>query len=157
MALQSAILSGNPRLEAVSNGAPSVKKQPPADDPEAVKAIQRALVELGHPLPISYQSGGPDGIFGNETYNAVIAFQKKVFPGEWKEWDGRVGQKTLAKMDELLPSAEEPDRFIGAMLVRTVSKCLDTEPMAVAAIQSTKLPGQQRPTIGAPKLPGRTA
>lgn len=159
MALQSATLSGNPRLEAVSNGAPSVKKQPPADDPDAVKAIQRALVELGHPLPISFQSGNPDGVFGNETYNAVIAFQKKVFPGQWQEFDGRVGQKTLAKMDELLPRAEEPEQFVHAKVVRTVSRCLDTS--ETVAVIASIVPGATtsalRPTIGPPRLPGRTA
>jgi peptidoglycan hydrolase-like protein with peptidoglycan-binding domain len=155
MALQSATLSGNPRLEAVSNGAPSVKKQPPADDPDAVKAIQRALVELGHPLPVSFQSGDADGIFGNETHNAVIAFQKKAFPGQWQEWDGRVGQKTLAKMDERLPRGEEPERIIPAKVVQTMSRCVDTEPVVVAA--NTTQPGGLRRTVGPPTLPGRTA
>jgi hypothetical protein len=155
MALQSAMLRGNPRLEAVSEGAPSVKKQPPADDPDAVKAIQRALVQLGHPLPISFKSGEADGIFGQETHNAVIAFQKKAFPGQWSEWDGRVGQKTIAKMDELLPRGEEPERIIPAMLVRTESKCVDTEPVVVAVLDSPTLPSQRR-TVGAPVLPGRS-
>lgn len=35
-----------------------------------------------------------DGSFGTQTRNATIAFQKKAFPGNEKEWDGVVGEKT---------------------------------------------------------------
>lgn len=35
-----------------------------------------------------------DGIFGNDTRNATIAFQKKAFPNQPGEWDGIVGPKT---------------------------------------------------------------
>ena len=35
-----------------------------------------------------------DGIFGKNTRNATITFQKKVFPNDSKEWDGIVGDKT---------------------------------------------------------------
>lgn len=155
MPLQSEILSGNARLDNAASGGPSVKKGPPHDDPEAVKKIQRALVELGHPLPVSFGSGEPDGVFGNETFNAVLAFQKKVFPGQWAEWDGRVGQKTLAKMDELLPKAAPVDNggMVGARVVRCSSRCLDTsETVAIiASVFELPLPGR---TIGAPTLPG---
>lgn len=157
MALRSEILSGNQRLDTAAAGGPSIKKRPPDEDPEAVKKIQRALVELGHPLPISFSSGGPDGVFGDETFNAVMAYQKKVFPGQWAEWDGRVGQKTLAMMDQQLPGAAPVDNggAVGARVVRTTSRCLDTEPVVVAALAMPTLPGQRR-SVGAPSLPGRT-
>jgi peptidoglycan hydrolase-like protein with peptidoglycan-binding domain len=103
--LTSDILAGSPRLEEAASGGPSVKKKPLADDPDAVRRIQKALVALGFPLPISFAagpSGEPDGIFGQETYQAVLAFQKREFPKEPGQWDGRVGKNTLARMDKLL-------------------------------------------------------
>jgi hypothetical protein len=103
--LQSSILAGNTRLESAASGGPSIKAAPPADDPDAVRRIQKALAALGFPLPISFRKGTggePDGKFGEETYRAVVAFQQRVFPGERREWDGRVGRKTLEKMDDLL-------------------------------------------------------
>jgi hypothetical protein len=108
MALKSQILSGNTRLEKAAVGPPSVKPAPPNDDVDAVRRIQRALVALGHPLKRSFPDGptkDPDGKYGQETYATVIAFQKRVFKNEPKEWDGRVGKNTLAKMDSMLPPA----------------------------------------------------
>src|SRR3546814_4534099 len=95
------ILLGSPRLDIAAAGGPSVKKRPPDDDPDAIRRIQHALVELGFPLPKSFPggaSGEPDGLFGPETFNAVHAFQKREFPGQYGQWDGRVGKNTLAKM-----------------------------------------------------------
>ena len=157
MALQSEILRGSPRLDEAAAGGPSIKKRPPDDDPEAVKRIQRALVKLGHPLPISFASGDADGVFGNETFNAVMAFQKKAFPGQWSEWDGRVGQKTLAKMDEQLPKGAAVDEggTVGPMVVRTTSLCLDTGDTVAVVASVMTLPG--RNAFGPPKLPGRAA
>jgi hypothetical protein len=107
MPLQSKILSGNARLEQAAAGGPSVKPAPPRDDADAVRRIQKALVALGvSTMPISFPGGPgsePDGVYGQETMDAVIAFQKRVFPNNPIEWDGRVGPKTLAKMDALLP------------------------------------------------------
>ncbi|MEW5977111.1 MAG: hypothetical protein AB1898_15020 [Acidobacteriota bacterium] len=107
MLLKSTILSGNDRLERAAAGGPSVKPAPPAEDPEAVRRIQKALVFLlGVPMRSSFPTGPegePDGRYGNETCDFVIAFQKKVFPKDPAQWDGRVGKKTLEKMDELLP------------------------------------------------------
>lgn len=125
MPLRSEILAGNARLEAAANGAPSVKKAPPADDPDAVRRIQKALVALGFPLPISFPPGGePDGKFGTETFNAVIAFQRHAFPGEPGQWDGRVGKNTLAAMDDAL-SADGPTQ-IDPVRVTTITKCTVT-------------------------------
>lgn len=38
-----------------------------------------------------------DGIFGNMTKNAVIDFQRNVFPNDSSEWDGEFGSKSLSK------------------------------------------------------------
>jgi hypothetical protein len=115
MPLESALLKGNARLEAVAAGGPSIKAAPPADDDEAVIRIQLALVRLGFALPKSFPDGpneDPDGKFGPETTAAVIAFQKQKFPGTPSEWDGRVGPKTLAKLDEALGKEGPPRTFI---------------------------------------------
>src|SRR3546814_14505059 len=101
------ILLGSPRLDIAAAGGPSVKKRPPDDDPDAIRRIQRALVELGFPLPQSFPggaSGEPDGLFGTETFNAVHAFQKSEFPGPYGQWDGRVGKNTPAEMSAHLPT-----------------------------------------------------
>jgi peptidoglycan hydrolase-like protein with peptidoglycan-binding domain len=109
MALNSAILKGttpNPRLEQAAAGPPSIKPAPPADDAEAVRRIQRGLVALGLQLPKSFPNGAsqpPDGAYGQETFNAVIKFQKTQFPTQPGEWDGRCGKNTLLRMDSLLP------------------------------------------------------
>jgi peptidoglycan hydrolase-like protein with peptidoglycan-binding domain len=103
--LRSPILAGNARLDSAAAGGPSVKKAPPADDPDAVRGIQKALAALGFSMPLSFPSGPasePDGKYGDETYRTVIAFQKKQFPEEPGQWDGRRGPNTLGRMDELL-------------------------------------------------------
>ncbi len=111
MALESAILSGSTRLEGAAAGGASVKKRPPDDDADAVRRIQNALVALGFPLPKSFPAGAggaPDGLFGNETANAVVLFQKQVFAKDPSAWDGRVGKNTLAEMDSRLPKGAAP-------------------------------------------------
>jgi len=109
--LQSEILAGNTRLDEAASGGTSVKKAPPADDPDAVARIQKALAALGFSLPISFPSGPtsePDGKFGNETYQAVLSFQRREFPQEPSQWDGRCGKNTLGRMDELLSDDTAP-------------------------------------------------
>jgi peptidoglycan hydrolase-like protein with peptidoglycan-binding domain len=135
MPLQSQILANNPRLENANSGGPSVKKRLPDDEPSAVKAIQRALAALGHPLPQSFTSGDADGVFGDETFNAVQKFQQKAFPGQWSEWDGRCGPKTLQAMDERLPKQAAPQpksAFVPLWPCRTASKCETTSPPLAA-------------------------
>jgi len=105
MMLKSDILSGSARLEFAASGGPPVKMKPPLDQPDAVKRIQKGLVALGFRMPLSFPNGPngePDGIFGNETYQTVVAFQRREFPKEPGQWDGRVGRFTLGRMDELL-------------------------------------------------------
>jgi peptidoglycan hydrolase-like protein with peptidoglycan-binding domain len=110
MALTSKILKGNPRLDSAANGGPPLRELPQNDDPEAVKRLQNALVALGYQSYFTAKSfpngfdSDPDGRFGQETYNAVMAFQrKKAFPGNPGQWDGRAGKNTLAEMDKRLP------------------------------------------------------
>lgn len=58
----------------------------------AVQDVQKKLVALGY----NVGSTGADGIFGNDTKNAVIKFQGSVRISK----DGIVGSQTLAKLNE---------------------------------------------------------
>jgi peptidoglycan hydrolase-like protein with peptidoglycan-binding domain len=136
MPLQSVILSGNARLEQAAIGPPSIKRRPPDDDADAVKRIQRALVKLGQRMPISFPNGPdqePDGLFGDETFRAVQAYQQRVFPNEASQWDGRVGPNTLAKMDADLPKPPPPPP---PTPTPPASKRLKTKQEAVLAIRA---------------------
>jgi hypothetical protein len=134
MALNSIILSGSARLESAAAGGPSVKKAPPADDVDAVQRIQLALRELGFPLPGSFNGGQPDGKFGNETEKAVIAFQQKAFPGQFSQFDGRVGKNTLAQMDMRLPQdAPTQTASLPPMSVASTSSCQVAQQTAISS------------------------
>lgn len=63
-----------------------------------VKALQKDLKKLG------YKPGSADGVFGEQTMAAVIAFQEDhdLFP------DGVAGPKTLAKITKELANKETP-------------------------------------------------
>ena len=43
-----------------------------------------------------------DGVYGSETKTQVIEAQKWLFPKDSSQWDGVVGPKTWAKMDNYL-------------------------------------------------------
>jgi hypothetical protein len=107
MPLNSDIFKGtvrNARLERAAVGPPPIKAAPPADDVDAIRRIQRALVALGHPIPKSFPNGpdqDPDGKYGEEVFRTVLAFQQRVFTSR-SEWDGRAGKTTLTTMDLLL-------------------------------------------------------
>lgn len=58
-----------------------------------VKWVQWELTRIKY----SVGSSGIDGIFGKDTYAAVLKFQKKWFSSS-KEWDGIVGRKTRAAL-----------------------------------------------------------
>jgi peptidoglycan hydrolase-like protein with peptidoglycan-binding domain len=65
-----------------------------AQDRAAAKLIQQALVDLGYLAP----SPGADGIFGRQSVNAVLAFQR----AEHLHADGVVGRDTLRALDARL-------------------------------------------------------
>lgn len=109
MPLSSSLLQNNARLQAVAAGGPSVKERPAEyADPEAVKCIQEALKKLG----FAGRDGKPlviDGKYGDNTYFAVKSFQTVAFRGDPREIDGRVGFKTIAKLDAALGKGGAPD------------------------------------------------
>jgi hypothetical protein len=83
--------SGNPPVEVPVNPhvpMPLLKK---GNVGAAVTKLQKLLNKFGAKLTV-------DGIFGKKTMTAVVAFQKKVFPKQRKEWDGIVGKKTWSEL-----------------------------------------------------------
>lgn len=97
MTLSSPRFAGNARLEKAALNKPAMGW---GETGEPVRIIQQALIDLGYWLDISTKRfGTPDGIFGNETYDRVKAFQRSqgLFP------DGIVGRFTMAALDKALP------------------------------------------------------
>ena len=95
--LTSSRFSGNSRLQAAANNAPTLKK---GASGEAVRIVQQALIDDGLPLPNSTKKyGTPDGMFGSETKIAVINFQQN----HSLTYDGVVGMNTMQKLDEIFP------------------------------------------------------
>ena len=84
MPLNSRTLGGSTRLEDAAAGGRPVRELPQSEDPDAVKRIQKALVELGFQRFFTSKSfpqgfdGEPDGRYGMETVNAVKAFQQQL-------------------------------------------------------------------------------
>ncbi|MBL8177234.1 MAG: peptidoglycan-binding protein [Bryobacterales bacterium] len=60
------------RLQAAANNKPPMCLHEKGD---AVQALQRALMDLGYPLPHSSVLGVADGCYSHDTYNAVRCFQ----------------------------------------------------------------------------------
>jgi peptidoglycan hydrolase-like protein with peptidoglycan-binding domain len=107
------------RLETAARNDPPVRRDRDPRGP-AVYAIQKVLIKNGIDMPGSTRpkakpppgpvnlgdaaftdlSKDPDGIFGQETFNAVTAFQTKH---QLHFKDGRVGPETLTKMEEVTP------------------------------------------------------
>lgn len=98
MALNSPRFKNNARLQQAANNSPSIKLM---EKGPAVAILQQAFLDLGFQMPKSTKNGSPDGDFGSETYNVVIAFQKK----HGLSVDGAVGRQTMTKLDQLLPTA----------------------------------------------------
>jgi peptidoglycan hydrolase-like protein with peptidoglycan-binding domain len=67
-------------------------------DPEVVKVLQQALLDLKcGPMPRTFAKGGPDGDFGDETSEAVKRFQRKQVPP--LSDDGQIGVNTMPALD----------------------------------------------------------
>jgi hypothetical protein len=98
--------------EAAATGTPAGAAQRPVlakgSKGDQVKVLQQKLNALGTMPALK-----PDGDFGGKTHTAVVAFQTKHFPDEKKEWDGKVGKKTWAAIDEAYSTpeiaAEDPE------------------------------------------------
>ncbi|MGH4012941.1 MAG: peptidoglycan-binding protein [Pseudonocardiaceae bacterium] len=109
--LKSSRYSGDATLEAAYDNSPPLMAG--GGRREAVAKLQQGLVDDGFAMPISFKSGGPDGIFGKETKSTVKAFQAKHGLTE----DGIVGRQTLGKLDELAGGeGPKPDKPIAPPL-----------------------------------------
>jgi Putative peptidoglycan binding domain len=70
-----------------------------------VALLQGALMDLGARMPRSVRSNGsPDGIFGAETFHALVSFQT----AQKLRADGVAGTKTLTKLDVLMAAKAKP-------------------------------------------------
>src|SRR5436190_243778 len=70
-----------------------------SNDSEAVAALQQALVDTG----IDVGTDGVDGLYGEDTANAVLAFKQReslAQPGE-DDFDGVTSVGTTARLDEI--------------------------------------------------------
>jgi peptidoglycan hydrolase-like protein with peptidoglycan-binding domain len=102
MPLTSPRFKDNAQLQKAAANSPPLRS---GHTGEGVRLVQQALTDLGYALPITYQrSGSPDGIYGAETSAAIKDLQRKHSLGA----DGVAGKDTMAKLDELLPTAGKP-------------------------------------------------
>ena len=122
--LQSPTYAGNARLQKAYDNSPTISIG--ESDTDAVKLVQQGLIDDGFDMPISTRkTGGPDGIFGQETHQTVYQFQTKYS----LDRDGVVGRQTMGKLDELAggrtmpkkePDIEATDEAMGEHVVETM-------------------------------------
>ena len=100
--LKSPRFASNARLRNAAGNAPPLIH---GESGPAVAIVQQAFIDLGLAMARSTKKlGRPDGIFGGETESRVWQFQART----GLERDGIVGRSTMAKLDELLPTAGPP-------------------------------------------------
>lgn len=106
--LRSYHFADDPELQAVAQGRLRLGRpgDPPYPAPiqsqgPAVRKVQQALVDLGHPLP----RYGVDGRYGQETYDTVLAYKQQFNIRNQSGYvDGIVGSKTVTHLDSNFPS-----------------------------------------------------
>jgi Putative peptidoglycan binding domain len=92
------------RLQAAANNRPPMRQ---GERGVAVQKLQKALIDLKFPMPISIQRRGtPDGIYGTETTTTVRKFQQKY----GLKVDGIVGKNTMSRLDRLFASRPPANR-----------------------------------------------
>jgi peptidoglycan hydrolase-like protein with peptidoglycan-binding domain len=131
MKLKSLAFRGNARLEHAADGGPALSQ---GEAGQGVALLQAALVTLKYKLPKSttMKHGAPDGMFGSETYHAVMAFQtdQKLVV------DGLAGGRTIGRLDSLLPPAPPA----GAPKLPKLPKPPPVSPAPVAPPPAPKMP-----------------
>jgi peptidoglycan hydrolase-like protein with peptidoglycan-binding domain len=101
--LTSSRFAGDNRLQSAFDNSPPMKKYEP--NHEAVKKLQQALMDEGHPMPKSTtEDGSPDGIFGGETKQVIKDFQGN----HSLDVDGSAGRETLGRLDKLFGGPAPP-------------------------------------------------
>ncbi|VVB89625.1 Uncharacterised protein [uncultured archaeon] len=96
---ESPCFKGQPTIEACFHGKHRMLVG--EQDHDAVRRVQYALIAAGHEMPKTTRNGTapPDGKYGEETSNAVIAFKNK-YP-KISPKDGVVGPLTSEALDEI--------------------------------------------------------
>lgn len=110
--LRSLRFSDEPDLFAVAEGRlrlgrinDSPYPAPIQSQGRAVRKVQQALIDLGYPLPLN----GDDGQYGQETYDAVLAYKRQFNILTASGYlDGIVGPKTIAHLDSRFPPGPLP-------------------------------------------------
>lgn len=104
------------------------------DRGDRVKIMQQALIRL------NYLSGSADGIFGNRTLDAVVAFQK----ANSLTADGLAGKKTL----KALESADKNGTQKGSSASTAVSIQEESTPAKTSATSSSDSPASSSTAAG---------
>lgn len=107
------------RVSSLNRPGSILKKN--STNTEAVKTLQNNLVKLGF-LP----ENGVDGDFGDDTEDAVKAFQRKFGIGV----DGRVGDETRNKMNEALAAQASNTETPSAIVKITAEQLAGLAPNA---------------------------
>jgi Putative peptidoglycan binding domain len=102
--LRSLRFRSDSRLQAAANNRPPMRQ---GERGRAVQTLQKALIDLKFPMPISTRRhGSPDGIYGFETTATVRKFQQKY----GLKVDGVVGRNTMSRLDRLFTSVPPANR-----------------------------------------------
>ncbi len=123
--LNSLFFCTNEQLIKVVNNGPPLQV---GSTGSGVKCLQIALACLGQQLPRSIKIGTfeADGIFGQETRQAVINFQRQ----QPLQADGIAGRQTISRLDNILNVGDKDPllkavtdcRQYGAQLIRACQK-----------------------------------
>lgn len=133
VALKSSRFRNDPRLQAAVNNTPPLRI---GERGVAVQKLQKALIDLGFPMPITTRRGTVDGIYGAETAATVRKFQAK----HKLKLDGVAGRQTLSKLDQLFaPSLEPKCGAPQAMLQTSRFEDVRLEESAKAVVVQPKL------------------
>jgi Putative peptidoglycan binding domain len=110
--LRSMRFAADPDLQAVALGRLRLgrlndpgRPAPIRSEGGAVRKVQQALIDLGYALP----RNGDDGRYGQETYNAVLAYKRQYNIRTASGYlDGIVGPKTMTRLDSQFPAGPLP-------------------------------------------------
>jgi peptidoglycan hydrolase-like protein with peptidoglycan-binding domain len=110
MTFQCGRFSSNADMVRASQNMPPFRQ---GSKGEGVRVLQMAFIDLGFAMPRSTNGGHslPDGIFGSETVQVTIAFQK----ANLLKGDGIVGTQTLARLDALMALKSEAEFRMDAL------------------------------------------
>lgn len=102
MALMYPPFAASDRIVRAAQSSPPMQKR---ESGPGVALLQAALFDLGYKMPVSFAKGGkPDGVYGDETYAAVLKFQTV----QKLRRDGIAGMKTFERLDQQMIAKSGP-------------------------------------------------